>query len=202
MNLCIGLTGGIGCGKSTVSKLLSERGAGIIDTDLIAHQLTHNNGSAITAIREAFGVDYVSSDGALNREKMRTLIFSDAIEKQRLESILHPLILAQAKSELQSLPNKPYIIISVPLLFTSPTFQQLVQRTLVVDCAEEQQISRVMTRSQMTESEVRKIIAQQTPRSERLQRADDVITNDSSIDNLTAQVDFLHKFYTSSQNNN
>ena len=75
MNLCVGLTGGIGCGKSTVSKLFSERGAGIIDTDLIAHQLTHNNGSAISAIREAFGTDYVSSDGALNRDKMRTLIF-------------------------------------------------------------------------------------------------------------------------------
>jgi dephospho-CoA kinase len=202
MNLCVGLTGGIGCGKSTVSKLFAERGAGIIDTDLIAHQLTHNNGRAISAIREAFGVDYVSSDGALNRDKMRTLIFSDDAAKQRLENILHPLIHAQATVELQKLLYYPYIIVAVPLLFTSTAFQQLVQRTLVVDCAEEQQESRVMTRSQMTESEVRKIIAQQTPRAERLQRADDVITNDSSIDHLTAQVDFLHKFYTSSQNNN
>jgi dephospho-CoA kinase len=202
MNLCVGLTGGIGCGKSTVSQLFADRGASIIDTDVIAHQLTLSNGNAIPAIRKAFGSDYISDDGALNRDKMRTLIFSDAIAKQHLESILHPLIFAQAKSELQSLTNRPYAIIAVPLLFTSPEFLQLVQRTLVVDCAEEQQESRVMTRSQMTESEVRKIIAQQTPRAERLQRADDVITNDSSIDHLTAQVDFLHKFYTSSQNNN
>jgi dephospho-CoA kinase len=202
MKLCVGLTGGIGCGKSTVSKLFADLGAGIIDTDDIAHQLTHHHGDAIPAVREAFGSDYISDDGALNRDKMRTLIFSDAIAKHRLESILHPLILAQAKVELQLFQNKPYIIVAVPLLFTSPTFQQLVQRTLVVDCAEEQQESRVKARSKMTEIEVRKIIAQQTPRAERLQRADDVIANDSSIDNLSAQVDFLHKFYTSSQNNN
>jgi dephospho-CoA kinase len=202
MNLCVGLTGGIGCGKSTVSKLFADRGAGIIDTDVIAHQLTLSNGDAIPAIHEAFGSDYVGKNGALDRNKMRTLIFSDDAAKQRLESILHPLILAQAKNEFQPLLNKPYVIITVPLLFTSPTFQQLVQRTLVVDCAEGQQVSRVMTRSKMTEMEVRKIIAQQTPCAERLKRADDVITNDSSIDHLTAQVDFLHKFYTSSQNNN
>ncbi len=202
MNLCVGLTGGIGCGKSTVSKLFAERGAGIIDTDIIAHQLTRSNGDAIPAICEAFGSDCVGRDGALNRDKMRALIFSDAIAKQRLESILHPLILTQAKSELQLLQNRSYVIITVPLLFTSPTFQHLIQRTLVVDCTEEQQVSRVMTRSQMTESEVRKIIAQQTPRAERLLRADEVISNDSSIDNLTAQVDFLHKFYASPQNNN
>jgi dephospho-CoA kinase len=202
MNLCVGLTGGIGCGKSMVSKLFAERGAGIIDSDLIAHQLTHSNGGAISAIREAFGGDYVGSDGALNRDKMRALIFSDNTAKQRLESILHPLILAHAIDELQPLQSKPYVIIAVPLLFTSTAFQKLVQRTLVVDCTEEQQVSRVMARSKMTEIEVRKIIAQQTPHAERLQRADDVISNDSSIDNLTAQVDFLHKFYTSPQNNN
>lgn len=202
MKLCVGLTGSIGCGKSTVSKLFAERGAGIIDTDVIAHQLTNNHGDAILAIREAFGSDYISRDGALDRGKMRTLIFSDAIAKHRLESILHPLIFAQATDELQKLQVKTYIIIVVPLLFISPAFQQLVQRILVVDCAEQQQVSRVMTRSQMTEIEVRKIIAQQTPRAERLQQADDVITNDASIDNLTAQVDFLHKFYTSSQNSN
>lgn len=202
MNLCIGLTGGIGCGKSTVSKLFAERGAGIIDTDVIAHQLTLSNGGAIPAIRESFGKDYFCGDGALDRVRMRTLIFSDAIAKQHLESILHPLIFAQAKSELQQLRNKSYIIVVVPLLFTSLVFQQLVQRILVIDCSEAHQLSRVMSRSNLSEIEVRNIIAHQTSRTERLQRADDLIRNDSSIDKLTAQVDFLHKFYTSSQNNN
>lgn len=202
MNLYVGLTGGMGCGKSTVSKLFAERGAGIIDTDVIAHQLTLGNGDAIPAIREAFGNDYVGSDGALSRDKMRTLVFSDNAAKQRLESIIHPLIFARAMDELQPLQNKPYIMVAVPLLFTSAAFQQLVQRALVVDCTEEQQVSRVMARNHMTEIEVRNIIAQQTPRAERLRRADDIITNDSSIENLTAQVDFLHKFYISQRNNN
>lgn len=202
MKLCVGLTGGIGCGKSTVSKLFAEHGAGVIDTDVIAHQLTQSHGSCISAIGAAFGSEYITSDGALDRDRMRKLIFSDAIAKQRLELLLHPLILEQAKLQIQQLQAKPYIILVVPLLLTSPAFLQLVQRVLVVDCTEERQVTRVIERNRMNEIEVRAIIAQQTPRVVRIQRADDLINNDSTLDRLAEQVDFLHKFYSRIQNSN
>ncbi len=195
MRLCIGLTGGIGCGKSTVANLFAEHGAGIIDTDTISHHLTQSGGAANAAIRAAFGEDYLTAGGALDRAKMRRLIFSDAIAKQRLEHILHPLILEQAKAQLQQLQDKPYIIIVVPLLPESPTFRQLVQRVLVVDCGADTQVARVTARSRMTAAEVRAIIAQQTPRAARLKLADDVIHNESGLDNLAGQVDTLHRHY-------
>ena len=202
MTLCIGLTGGIGCGKSTVAGLFAEHGAGIIDTDAIAHHLTQSGGDAIAAISAAFGKDYVTVDGELDRAKMRGLIFSDAAAKQRLELILHPLILEQAKQQLRLLQTKPYIIIVVPLLAESPSFRQLVQRVLVVDCDENTQVARVIGRSQMEEAEVRGIIAQQTPRAERLQIADDVIHNDAGMDSLAEQVSVLHERYSARQNSN
>jgi dephospho-CoA kinase len=209
MRLCIGLTGGIGCGKSTVAGLFAKHGAGIIDTDAIARRLTQAcpepsrraGGEAIAAIRAAFGDDYITDDGALNRAKMRGLIFSDAAAKQRLELILHPLILEQAKVQLRQLQTKPYIILVVPLLPGSPAFRQLAQRVLVVDCDENTQVARVIGRSRMTEAEVRGIIAQQTPRAERLQLADDVIRNDAGLDSLAEQVSVLHGHYSDRQNN-
>jgi dephospho-CoA kinase len=202
MTLCIGLTGGIGCGKSTVAGLFAEHGAGIIDTDAIAHHLTQSGGDAIAAISAAFGKDYITVDGELDRAKMRGLIFSDAAAKQRLELIMHPLILEQAKQQLRLLQTKPYIIIVVPLLAESPSFRQLVQRVLVVDCDENTQVARVIGRSQMEEAEVRGIIAQQTPRAERLQIADDVIHNDAGMDSLAEQVSVLHERYSARQNSN
>jgi dephospho-CoA kinase len=195
MSLCIGLTGGIGSGKSTVADMFAKLGAAIIDTDVIAHQLTQANGIAIPAIRSAFGNEYINEDGALNRNKMRALIFSDAPAKQRLELILHPLIREQAKSQLLQLHGKPYIIIVVPLLPESPAFQRLVQRILVVDCTEDSQVSRVIGRNSMNEAEVRAVIAQQSPRAERLKLADDVIHNDAGMDSLAAQVAALHERY-------
>jgi dephospho-CoA kinase len=197
MTLCIGLTGGIGCGKSTVADMFAKLGATIIDTDEIAHRLTQANGVAIPAIRSAFGNAYIRDDGALDRDKMRVLIFSDAVAKQRLELILHPLIREQAKSQLQQLNSKPYIVIVVPLLPESPAFQRLVQRVLVVDCTEDSQVSRVIGRSGMSEAEVRAVIAQQTPRADRLKLADDVIQNEAGMDNLSAQVAALHQRYLS-----
>lgn len=191
----VGLTGGIGSGKSTVASLFAKLGAGIIDTDEIAHRLTQIEGSAIPAIRPAFGNDYINGEGALDREKMRRLIFSDAAAKQRLEAILHPLILEQARAQLQQLHDRPYVIVVVPLLPESPAFRQLVQRVLVVDCTEDTQIARVTTRSRMTETEVRNVIAQQTSRAKRLSLADDVIHNDAGMDNLSAQVASLHQRY-------
>jgi dephospho-CoA kinase len=202
MSLIVGLTGGIGCGKSTVANLFAKFGAGIIDTDIIARRLTEAGGAAIAEIRADFGADYISADGALNRAKMRRLIFSDIAAKQRLELSLHPLILEQAKVQLQPLQTRPYIILVVPLLAESPAFRQLVQRILVVDCDADTQVARVTARSQMDAAEVRGIIAQQTPRAERLQLADDIIHNDVGLDSLAEQVAVLHEQYSAMQNNN
>jgi dephospho-CoA kinase len=196
MSFIVGLTGGIGCGKSTVAGLFAEHGAGIIDTDTIARRLTQAGGEAMAAICMSFGKDYILDDGALDRAKMRGLIFSDTAAKQGLERILHPLILEQAKVQLWQLRTKPYIIVVVPLLPESPAFRQLVQRVLVVDCEENIQIARVIGRSRMGEAEVRVIIAQQTPRAERLLLADDVIHNDAGLDNLAEQVSVLHTHYS------
>jgi dephospho-CoA kinase len=199
---CVGLTGGIGCGKTTVAGLFAEHGAGIIDTDAIAHRLTQSGGGeAIAAIRAAFGDDYITTEGSLNRAKMRSLIFSDAAAKQRLEQILHPLILEQAKLQLHQLQDKPYVILAVPLLPGSPAFRQLVQRILVVDCGESTRIARIIRRSRMSEAEIRGIIAQQTPHNEYLQIADDVIHNDASLDRLAEQVAILHLNYSAMQSN-
>ena len=192
----VGLTGGIGCGKSTVADLFAEHGAGIIDTDVISHRLTQRGGEAIAAIRAAFGKDYITDDGALDRAKMRGLIFSDAAAKQRLEQILHPLILEQSKAQLQQLQGKPYFIVVVPLLPESPAFRQLVRRVLVVDCDEVIQVKRVIGRSRMTAEEVHAIIAQQVPRAECLELADDVIHNDDGLASLAEQVAVLHERYS------
>jgi dephospho-CoA kinase len=200
MRLIVGLTGGIGCGKSTVAGLFAEHGAGIIDTDAISHQLTRPGGAAIPAIRAAFGNRYIADDGALNRAGMRELIFSDAAAKHRLESILHPLIREQAELQLQQRQTGPYVILVVPLLAESPAFRRMVQRVLVVDCDEQTQIRRVTGRSSMAEAEVRAIIAGQTPRAERLQLADDVIHNDAGLDSLAGQVAALHRSYRQNSN--
>lgn len=200
MSLIIGLTGGIGSGKSTVAALFAEHGAGIIDTDAIAHFLTQAGGEAISSIRAAFGNDYLTSDGALDRAKMRELIFSDATAKQRLEHILHPLIREQAKFQVLQTQAAPYIVLVVPLLPESPALRQLTQRVLVVDCDVAAQIARVASRSGMEEAEVRTIIASQTPRAERLQLADDIIQNDAGLDSLSAQVAALDGRYRQNSN--
>lgn len=193
--LCVGLTGGIGCGKSTVAKLFQQHGAVIIDTDEIAHQLTQSLGAAMPAIQKLFGVAYLTAEGGLNRAKMRELIFSDPVAKQKLEGLLHPLIRAQALEQLRQSARASYVIMVVPLLLQSPDFMRLVRRILVVDCDEHQQIERVMQRSNLSAAGVRSIMAQQTPRLERLRRATEVIRNDGSLDELAQQVAALHRVY-------
>ncbi|OGS91530.1 MAG: dephospho-CoA kinase [Gallionellales bacterium GWA2_60_18] len=200
MSLVVGLTGGIGSGKSTVAALFAQHGAGIIDTDEIAHRLTQAGGAAIPALRAAFGNDCLTVAGALDRARMRALVFSDSAARQRLEQILHPLIREQARSQLQELQAMPYIILVVPLLPASPAFRQMVQRVLVVDCDEATQIARVAARSAMTETEVRAIIASQTARAERLRLADDIIHNDAGPNSLAAQVAALHERYRQNSN--
>jgi dephospho-CoA kinase len=202
MGLCIGLTGGIGCGKSTVSKLFESHGITIIDTDTIAHQITQCHGIAIPALQSTFGSSYLTPDGALNRDRMRSLIFTDSDAKHRLENILHPMILDLSRQQLTQSSTQPYVIMVVPLLLTSEAFQQMIHRTLVVDCSEEQQVARVLSRSRMGELEIRNIIHQQPSRLMRLNYADDIIKNETSPNELISQVDFLHHFYSTLQNTN
>lgn len=193
--LFVGLTGGIGSGKSTVAALFAELGITTIDSDVISRQLTQSGGSAIEAIRSTFGNDYIDASGALDRARMRQLIFSDAAAKQRLETILHPLIRAQMLSQTAAETRSPYLLLVIPLLFETNNYRELVQRTLVIDCAEATQIARTTQRSGLSEQEVRAIMAQQISRIERLQRADDTILNDAGLDALRLQVARLHQNY-------
>ncbi|MDR2195745.1 MAG: dephospho-CoA kinase [Gallionellaceae bacterium] len=190
----IGLTGGIGSGKTTVASLFAKRGVTVIDSDAIAHELTASGGAAIAAIRAAFGDEYVTDEGALNRAGMRRLVFSDADAKRRLEAILHPMIRARTLA-LADAAEGAYVLLVVPLLFEQADFRELVQRALVVDCAEETQRARAMARNGLSESEVRAIMAAQISRAERLELADDVIVNDGGMDALDAKVASLHCFY-------
>ena len=190
----VGLTGGIGCGKSTVSDLFAELGATIIDTDLIAHSLSAAHGAAMPAILAEFGPDFVTPDGALDRARMRTLVFSDASARARLEAILHPRI-RDATAEAAAIASGPYVIYVVPLLIESGAWRERVSRVLAIDCSEDTQVARVMARSNLSAEAVRAIMAAQISRQGRLAAADDVIDNDGGVDALRPQVERLHEQY-------
>ncbi len=191
----VGLTGGIGSGKTTVANLFAERGATIVDTDAIAHQLTAPGGAAIDALRAEFGAETIDASGALDRAKMRALVFADPDAKNRLQAILHPLIRQECERAAEQ-ARGAYVIFDVPLLVESDRWRERVTRILVVDCPEAMQISRVMARSNMTEAQVRAIMATQATRAQRLAVADDVIENDGSLAALTRAVDRLHALYS------
>ncbi len=194
MTLHIGLTGGIGSGKSTVAKLFSEEGISVIDTDTIAHKLCAPNGIAIPFIIKEFGPSFITPEGSMDRNNMRQLIFSDPLEKIKLEKILHPLIFEAAQIEAQNAQGK-YLIFAVPLLLESAQWKNYIHRILLVDCALETQIQRTMERSQLSEEEVLAIIHTQSSRQARLESAHDIINNDKSIADLVQQVKKLHAFY-------
>lgn len=194
MPFVIGLTGGIGSGKTSATNYFAELGIDIIDTDEIAKSLTQPNGAAIGAIRDAFGDQLITADGALDRRKMRDLVFSDNAIKQRLEAILHPLIHKEAIHRIKE-AKSPYLIIVVPLLFETTDYHQMIQRILVIDCDEKKQMSRTMARSKLNEQEVRAIMATQVSRQHRLQKADDVISNNDGLDHLYKQISCLHQKY-------
>ena len=194
MRFCIGLTGGIGCGKSQAADMFASLGADVVDTDAIAHELTGPGGLAMSAIAEAFGSEYVRSDGSLDRARMRELVFSDPGAKGRLEAILHPMIRAESYRRVQG-SGAPYVVLVVPLLLETGAYRDVVSRVLVVDCDESQQIARTMKRSRLTEEAVRRIMSAQLPRARRLQAADDVLSNDADIDSLRSQVETLHERY-------
>ena len=191
----IGLTGGIGSGKTAVSNQLGKLGAGIIDTDVIAHQITAAHGSAIESIREHFGSDYIDANGALNRAKMRTLVFANPEAKKALEAITHPLIRQETiKQAFQKAKGgAPYLVFVVPLLLESGTWIDLIDRLVVVDCTVETQISRVMQRNNLPRAEVEKILQSQVSREDRLAHADFVIENQGSLDQLIVEVNQLNQ---------
>lgn len=190
----VGLTGGIGSGKSEVARLFADRGVAVVDTDAIAHELTGAGGAAMGPIRAAFGEDVIAPDGALDRAAMRRLAFSDSGARGRLESILHPMIRRESDAQLAR-ARSPYVILVVPLLVESGVDRRRYQRVLVVDAPEDQQVARVASRSGLGAREIRAIMSAQAPRAERLSQADDIIDNSGPIGSLDAQVDRLHASY-------
>lgn len=190
----VGLTGGIGSGKSTVAELFASHGVAVVDTDQIAHALTGPAGAAIPAIVGEFGCGVVDTAGALDRAAMRRLVFADPAARRRLESILHPLIRAESDRQCAAACG-PYVLLVVPLLIESGSYRQRCRRILVIDCQESTQISRVMARSGLSESDARAILEAQASRAERLAAADDVIVNDGVAEALPAQVAALHECY-------
>jgi len=199
----LGLTGGIGSGKSTVAGLLAKRGAAVVDADAIARDLTASGGLAIPAIAFAFGQSAITPDGAMNRDKMRTIAFTDPTARKRLESIIHPLVAQETQRRALNAASegRTCVVFDIPLLVESPTWRQKVDHVLVVDCTPEIQISRVMARSQLTQEAIEKIIASQAGRDRRLAAADTVIFNvDRSLAELEDEVQQISAHFGLSSN--
>jgi len=193
--LRIGLTGGIGSGKSSVAALLTTRGVPVIDTDEIAHRLTEPGRPEFDEIVRVFGQNILDPSHKIDRNKLRERVFGNSDERRQLEAILHPRIREVVREKLQEL-HAPYCVIVVPLLFESG-FLDLVDRVLVADVSESAQIQRTAARSGLTEAEIRKIMATQVNRAQRLQRADDVIDNNGDRRHLEKEVERLHQWYLS-----
>ena len=196
MSLIIGLTGGIGSGKTSSTKFFAAEGVAVIDTDTIAHELTEPQGVATLSIQKSFGSSFITADGKLDRKKMRSLIFSNTNSKKQLEEILHPLIQTEVMRRIE-IASSPYIIIVVPLLLETDSYCETVTRILVIDCNEEFQITRTISRGELNEQEVRAIMATQKSRQERLNQADDIIVNNTDISHLQRQVKIQHNKYLS-----
>lgn len=192
---CVGLTGGVGSGKTTAANIFAELGVAVVDTDVIAHELTTSRGAAMPTIRDAFGAEFVSPDGALNRQAMRERVFSDPAARQKLESILHPLIREESAQRL-CLAQVPYVLLVVPLLAEHlADYRCLVDRVAVVDCDEEQQLQRILSRQALNAEQAAEIMATQCSRMARLSIADDVIDNRGDLGTLSSCVALLHEQY-------
>lgn len=194
MAYVVGLTGGIGSGKSAAADEFARLGATVVDTDAIAHELTQAQGAAIAQVRRLFGDEFVGRSGAMDREKMRALVFRDRTAKKQLEELLHPMIRAESERRIAS-ANGPYVVHVVPLLVESPGYRERVARVLVVDCPESLQVARVRQRSSLAEDAIQRIIDAQISRRDRLAAADDVIDNSGTLDALHKQVRELHVRY-------
>ena len=194
MPLVIGLTGGIGSGKTAAAEEFARLGATVVDTDEIAHELTSAGGAAIAGIRDLFGDEFIDSSGAMDRRKVRERVFADPGARRRLEAFLHPLIREESRRRIAEAKG-PYVVHVVPLLVESADYRERVDRVLVVDCPEDVQLARVRERSGLAEEEIRRIIAAQATRATRQAVADDVIDNGGNLDALFAQVRALHQRY-------
>ncbi len=195
----IGLTGGIGSGKSTVGALWVARGARLVDTDAIARSLTASDGAGLPALLREFGPDILASDGALDRARMRDMAFTDTSVRRRLEALLHPMIGAIAQQQAQD-ASEPFVLFDVPLLSESSHWRRRCDRILVVDCSAATQVQRVMQRSNWTRAQVSQVIAQQASREQRRAIADAVIHNDGcNPSDLGAVVDSLWQLWTITQ---
>ena len=193
----VGLTGGVGSGKSTVGSMLGRRGAAIVDADAIAHELTQAGGAAIDALRAAFGEAAIAADGSLDRWWMRARAFADPRARARLEAILHPLIRAASNRRAEELTaaGSPYVVFVIPLLVESGDARGRFDRILVVDCSEATQVARVSLRPGIDANVARAILAAQATRARRLEAADDVLFNEAPLDEIEARVDRLHRRY-------
>jgi dephospho-CoA kinase len=190
----VGLTGGIGSGKSAAADEFAKLGATIVDTDAIAHELTQKGGAAVADVAKLFGSKFLDPTGSMDRKKMRDHVFADPAAKRALEALLHPMIRAESARRIAA-ARGPYVVHVVPLLIESPDYRSRVDRVLVVDCPEETQVERVRARSGLSEPEVRAVMRGQISRTERLAAADDVIENGGSRDALRNQVAALHRKY-------
>lgn len=193
MTFVVGLTGGIGSGKSAAADEFARLGATVVDTDAIAHELTAAGGPALPGIARVFGPDFIR-EGRMDRERMRERVFSEPAAKQALEGLLHPMIREESKRRIATAAG-PYVIHVVPLLVESPDYRGRVDRVLVVDAPEETQVARVRSRSRLSDAQVRAIVRSQAPREARLAAADDVIDNAGTRDALLKQVAALHQKY-------
>lgn len=196
-NFIVGLTGGIGSGKSAAAAVFAELGAAVIDADAIAHELTGPQGGAMPAIVQAFGLDVTASDGSLDRAAMRRLVFADASRRERLEAILHPMIRSTSEARVKEAfeHGAPYAVMVIPLLVESGNYANRFNRIAVVDCPEALQVARVMARNGLAAAEAEAIMAAQATRQQRLATADDIIRNDAGLDSLRSRVAGLHENY-------
>ena len=190
--LKVGLTGGIGSGKSTVAKTLQSKGIKLIDADLIAREVVSPGEPALLAIVEFFGSTILLADGSLNRAELKQRIFSDPAAKKQLESILHPSIKQRILQRVDDTSDAPYVVADIPLLVEN-NYPQYFDRVIVVDCTEAQQIARVQARDELGETQIKRIMQSQATRQNRLAAASDVIDNTGDLTSLNTQIEKLHE---------
>lgn len=197
MTYVVGLTGGIGCGKSTIEKMFTNLGAGIIDCDVISHELQQPGKAGFVYIQQLFGDSYIDFHGRIDRARLRNTVFTNPALREKLEALMSPLIFHVVTERIEQMKNDfPYLIVTVPLLLESKVFGKLIDRILVIDCPESVQVERVMARSGLKPREVEAIMQRQVPRWTRVVKADDIINNfDCKPEDHQAVVNELHELY-------